>query len=223
MKLRVLGSGSSGNTYLLESDTECLILDAGISFMEVKKALNFDIRKIVGVIVTHCHKDHSKYISEYEKAGIQVFKPYDGMETMAMPNSQFMIQAFDLVHDVPCFGFFIRHPDIGNLVYATDTEYIKYRFKDLNHILVEANYSKNIIEQSAVNRDHVLTGHMELQTTLEFISTNDNPALKNVVLIHLSEKNADSSVFREKTQKITSADVYVAEKGLTVNLDSIPF
>ena len=43
MKLKVLGSGSSGNCYLLESDTECLILEAGLPFMEVKKALNLSL------------------------------------------------------------------------------------------------------------------------------------------------------------------------------------
>lgn len=55
MKLKVLGSGSSGNCYILENDTEALIIEAGVPFMEVKKALNFDIRKIQGVVISHEH------------------------------------------------------------------------------------------------------------------------------------------------------------------------
>ena len=47
MKLKVLGSSSAGNCYILESDTEALIIEAGLPFMEVKKALNFNVRKIV--------------------------------------------------------------------------------------------------------------------------------------------------------------------------------
>ena len=227
MKLKVLGSGSSGNCYILESNTEALIIEAGLTFMEVKKALNFNVRKIVGVVMSHSHGDHSKFVSEYGKAGIPVFKPYN--EEIACPLSvkygRFGIKAFRLVHDVPCYGFYMQHPDIGTLVYASDTEYIKYRFKNLNHILVEANYSDDLIEHEAVNREHVLRGHMSLQTALDFISTNDNPALRNVVLLHLSDNNANSAQFLQKTKETVKygADCYIAEKGLEVNLNLVPF
>lgn len=55
MKLNCIASGSSGNCYLLSSDTETLILDCGISIMEIKKALDFDLGGIVGVVATHAH------------------------------------------------------------------------------------------------------------------------------------------------------------------------
>lgn len=58
MKLKVIGSGSSGNCYILESDNEALVIEAGLPFMEVKKALNFNIMKIKAVIITHIHSDH---------------------------------------------------------------------------------------------------------------------------------------------------------------------
>lgn len=230
MVLKVLGSSSSGNCYILESDTEALIIEAGLPFMEVKKALNFNVRKIVGVICSHRHLDHSKYIAEYENAGIRVWKPYFDndagyeIETRYF-GKKFTVRDFDLVHDVDCLGFHIQHQDIGSLVYATDTEYIKYRFKNLNHILVEANYSDDLIDNEAVNREHVLRGHMSLQTALDFISTNDNPALRNVVLLHLSDKNSDSEQFLQKTKETVKygADCYIAEKGLEVDLNLCPF
>ena len=55
MLLKCVASGSSGNTYLLMSDTEMLVLDAGIRFLEVKKAIDFKVSKIVGCIVSHEH------------------------------------------------------------------------------------------------------------------------------------------------------------------------
>lgn len=112
-----------------------------------------------------------------------------------------------------------------SLVYASDTEYIKYRFNNINHILVEANYSDDLIDNKAINREHVLRGHMSLNTALNFISTNDNPALRNVVLIHLSDKNADSEQFLQKTKETIKygADCYIAEKGLEVDLNLCPF
>jgi phosphoribosyl 1,2-cyclic phosphodiesterase len=137
----------------------------------------------------------------------------------------FRIKPFPLVHDVPCSGFHITHPDMGTLIYATDTEYIKYRFKNLNHILVEANYGDELIEQNAVNREHVLRGHMSLQTALNFISTNDNPMLENIVLIHLSQTNGDPVEFLQKTKETIKygAECYIAEPELEISLDLIPF
>ena len=64
MKLKVLGSGSSGNCYILESDAEALVIEAGLPFKEVKIALDFNISKIVGMICTHSHKDHSGFVAE---------------------------------------------------------------------------------------------------------------------------------------------------------------
>lgn len=223
MILKVLGSRSSGNCYILESDTEALIIEAGVPFKEVKVALGFNVRKIVGVVVSHCHKDHSGYINQY--VGIcPIYKPHE----IITPNERygnFFIKAFPLVHDVECYGFYIQHPDIGSLVYVSDTEYIKYRFKNLNHILVEANYSDDLVDREASNYSHVLRGHMSLQTALDFILTNDNPALRNVVLLHLSMLNSDADLFLRKTKETVKygADCYIAEKGLEVNLNLCPF
>ena len=55
MNLICLGSSSKGNTYILDAGDEALILEAGVPFMEVKKKLNFNISKIVGVTVSHAH------------------------------------------------------------------------------------------------------------------------------------------------------------------------
>ena len=224
MQLKCLGSGSSGNCYLLESDQEALVIDAGIHFMEIKKALNFNIRKIEGVIVSHSHGDHEGRAKEYETAGIPVFKPYEADKLRQVQTfGNFTVKSFDLVHDVPCCGFLIVHPDMGRFLYASDTEYIKYRFDRLNHILVEANYSADLIDPDAINRNHVLTGHMELQTTLDFLQVNRNPELRNVVLCHLSGSNADPDLFRQEVEQVVDCDVRIAEKGMKINVSLVPF
>lgn len=137
----------------------------------------------------------------------------------------FTIQPFELVHSVPCLGFYIKHVDMGKLLFVTDTEYVPQSFKSLgiNHLFIEANYSKELLNRSKANSDHVLTGHMEIETTLQAISTNDNPYLMNVVLLHLSESNSDSEKFLQKTKEIVRCDCYIANKGLEVNLNLIPF
>ena len=111
---------------------------------------------------------------------------------------------------------------MGRLLYASDTEYIKYRFKNINHILIEANYDKDTIPDDAENREHVFMGHMEISTTCDFVKANDNPNLHEVVLLHLSEKNADSDDFQKRVSAVTNKPVYVARKGLTVDVSLLP-
>ena len=219
MKLRCLGSGSSGNCYILENDSEALVIEAGLPFMVGKKALDFNISKIVGVVISHSHGDHAKYAGEYEKAGIPVFRPYESeMERQVRSYGEFVIRSFPLVHDVPCYGFLICHPETGKVLYASDTEYIKYRFRNLNHILIECNYSKELIPEDAVNRSHVMTGHMELQTTLDFLRTNNNPNLRSVILLHISARNSDPDEFVAETGKVVQCPVWASEKWLEVDL-----
>lgn len=239
MKLKILGSGSSGNCYILENDNEALIIEAGLPFMEVKKALNFNIMKIKAVLITHLHSDHHFYWFQYVRAGIPVFEPFklEGA-SLRFDNSQFIIQAFEnrdrsgrWLHnnsdgsECPCYGFYITHPEMGSFVYASDTEYIKYRFKGLNHILCEANYDMQFVDRDEPNYEHRLRGHMSLDTALQFISTNDNPALRNVVLIHLSDKSGDPALFKQRTEETIKygANVYIAEKGLEVEMNLCPF
>lgn len=53
--LKVVGSGSKANTYLLETKDETLILDLGCKWNDILECLNFKIDKVVGVLVTHSH------------------------------------------------------------------------------------------------------------------------------------------------------------------------
>lgn len=57
MMLNVINTGSIGNGYVLHNDTEALVIECGCSFMEVKKVLNFNIKKIVGAVISHRHLD----------------------------------------------------------------------------------------------------------------------------------------------------------------------
>ena len=83
MILKVLGSESAGNGYLFETDSETLIIEAGLRLRELKLSLNFDLGKVIGCLVTHAHGDHCKYAGDYLKAGIDI---YTSKETIAAAN-----------------------------------------------------------------------------------------------------------------------------------------
>lgn len=231
MKLKVLGSGSSGNCYLLTADNgETLLLDAGLPIMDIKRGLNWDIKCVVGAVVTHSHKDHSLSVTDLEHMGIPVFKPYESLEPMETGFTCGKIMAFDLTtldgkwthtnadgSECPCYGFYIIHPEMGSLVYVTDTEFVKWRFHEVNHILISCNYQKKYIAEDSNNakKSHVYRGHMELETVKEFVLANKSDSLQNVILCHLSRDNSDADECVTEVKKIAplaNVDYAAAEK-----------
>ena len=89
----------------MENDEEALIIEAGLPFMEVKKALNFNVMKIVGVLASHIRGDHAKYLEQY-KGACTIYKPYEVL-TPDKRFGNFFIKPFSLVHDEECYGFYL--------------------------------------------------------------------------------------------------------------------
>lgn len=230
MKLKCIGSGSSGNCYILTCNNEKLILDCGLPIKVIKQGLDFDLQGIQGILCTHKHLDHSLSVDDFKKMGFLVFKPYKDKKPMTL--GVFKVCAIPMTNlqgkwmhtnadgsECPCYGFLITHPDMGRLLYITDTELVKWRFKDINHILISCNYQKKYIECDGAKRNHVLRGHMELETVKEFIKTNASDNLQNVILCHLSRDNADADEMVAEVKSIVpQANVCVAERGLEVEL-----
>ena len=200
--------------------------------MEIKKGLNFDLSKVVGCVVTHSHKDHSLSVKDFKNMGIPVFKPYENKEPISLNGWNGTIQAFDLTDkdgkfmhtnadgsECPCYGFLITHPDLGRMLYITDTELVKWRFKDINHILISCNYQRKYIDdENIAKRNHVFRGHMELETVKEFIKANNSDSLQNIILCHLSNDNSNPEECKAEVEKVAKCPVYVARKGLEVEL-----
>lgn len=242
MRLKVLGSSSNGNCYILDDGNEALIIEAGIRFAEVKKALDFNLKKVAGCIITHRHNDHSKYIKDMV---------YNGIPTLALPDvwaakqlfghssvsiqmgcgykfRNFKVRPFPACHDVPCVGYMIEHPACGRLLFLTDSFMCEYTFKGLNTVLVECNYSdKKLIEAIRdgrtlpSQRERLMTSHMELNTCKEFLLANDLSQVQNIVLLHLSADNSDEAFFVSEIEGLTGKVVYAAHHGLTIDIDMV--
>lgn len=220
MKLTVIGSGSKGNCYLLHDDKECLVIELGLPIKEVKKALDYNVLKIVGAVITHKHTDHARYCDDLVKMGFTIYKPFE-TSLMATNMGGFRIQAFPVIHDVDCFGFYIKHRDFGKLLYITDTAYVKQNFKNLciDHMMLEVNYQDEYIDENAVNFNHKVKGHMSLNTCLEFIKSNATPNLKTITIIHMNKLTCDEYETVKRIKEIVpDVTVNVADKGLEINL-----
>ena len=234
MHLKCLGSSSAGNCYLLTSNSgETLILDCGIPIKEIKKGLNWNIRNVVGCIVSHVHADHSKSVKDFEAIGIPIFAPYLGNSCKSMNMGEFTVKPFDLTtidgnwthtdangEPCPIYGFLITHKEMGRMLYITDTNLIKWRFKDINHILLGVNYDKDLIDRDNTGKaNHVFRGHLSIDTACDFVKANYSDSLQNVIMCHLSAENADRDSFIEKMKKVAkNANVDVAVAGKSWDL-----
>lgn len=241
MELTVLGSNSAGNCYVLQDDTEALIIEAGVSLAKVKQALGFNVRKVSGCIISHSHGDHSKYAKDFEFV-FPVYANSDVLQkkplkrsTEIMPDKGFMVGNFKVypfpgAHDVPVLGFLVNHPKFGNLVFITDTFLCGYHFKNLNHILIECNYSDSALARSVANgvthplvAERVMVSHMELQTCKDWLIAEDLTNVYNVLLVHMSEKNADENEFHQVISSVTGLPVVIAKPGVKMNVTNQPF
>lgn len=229
MILKVLASGSKGNCYVLENKKEALVIEAGVPFKELVR--HVDHRKIVGCVVSHEHKDHAAYQGQYQMRGINTYTPYtlNSQNIEAFNFGNFRICPYENYHNVICYGFVITHPEIGRLIFATDTGYIEYRFKGVNHWLIECNNSRELmdktVEEGHLNpslADRIVKDHMSLETCKDYLSKNDLSKTRNIVLIHLSDGNSNAKQFKQEVHELTKKDTYIAEKGLEINLSLCP-
>ena len=179
--------------------------------------------------------DHSRSLKDFKSMGIPVFAPYEKFEPHFYTKiyGEFDVKDFPLTttdnrwthtnadgSECPCYGFLITHPEMGRMLYVTDTNLIKWKFKGINHILLGTNYDKDLVNvdnQSKAN--HVFRGHLSIDTACEFVKSNNSNDLQNVIMCHLSSENADSDSFIEKMKKVAkNANVDVAVAGKSWDL-----
>lgn len=242
MTLTVLDSGSRANGYVLHNGNEALVLECGCSYTRCLEAVGFDRRKIVGALVTHEHGDHCRYIEQYLEEAIptltssgtaenwpykrplrpkvvECFKTYD--------LGGFKVMAFDTQHDsAEPIGFLVHHEEMGMLLFATDTYYLKYNFEDLTQVMIECNYEADILEHNVESgiikpfvKDRIKKSHMSLATTISTLKANDLKQVNNVVLLHLSGNNSDPDMFKRKVEEAVGKVVTVARKGVSLSFN----
>lgn len=246
MKLKVISTGSIGNAYILSNGDEALLIEAGVNFKEVKKALDFNLSKVVGCIVTHEHLDHCKGAADVMRAGIDLYCSLGTMKARSLGNQprinqikhnvafnvgRFKILPFDVKHDAnEPLGFLIEHPYCGKTLFLTDTFYCKYTFPGLNNIIIEANFSKAIIDKKygpesdkEFLRNRILQSHFSLENCKDMLSANDLSKVNNIVLIHLSDTNSNEVQFVKEVSELTGKNVIAAVNGIQIDFNKTPF
>lgn len=242
MKLTVIGSSSRGNGYVLQNDSEALLIEAGVKLIEAKKALDFNTAKVNGCIISHQHSDHAGYAREYEDAGIPLLALPEviaakrlGRLAKAIEQGKgyifgnFKVLPFPVKHDVPCVGYLIQHPETGRILFFTDTYAMQYDFTGINHWMIEANYADNILNRNINSgglppelKKRLHTSHMSIKNAIGILRRSDLSVTKDILLIHLSDGNSDEKKFIQQVRLATGKRTTVAKPWLQLDYDINP-
>lgn len=175
LRFMSLGSGSSGNCCYVGTSRGGVIIDVGVKadvVESVLKAGGVDMKDVTGILLTHDHSDHVKYVYTLLRshkhlrlyctnrvlAGIlrrhsisKRIKDYHKPIFKEIPFSigDLDITAFEVPHDgTDNMGFSIEF-DKRRFVLATDlgavTERARYYMSRANYLVIEANYDLQML------------------------------------------------------------------------------
>lgn len=223
-------SGSRANLYEVRSGDTRILLEAGLRLKEIKGKLNYELSQIDAVFITHSHKDHALSAEALLKAGKTVYmlaatqreleinnhhrlKLIDTGETVRIGSMN--VLAFETEHDVESLGFLITDGQ-DKLCFATDTYYIRYRFKGITILAVECNYDEQILEQNILNGEvpallkrRLARSHFNFENYKQFLRMNDLSKVREIHMIHMSSSNSDPEAFKKEVAGMTGAVIKI--------------
>lgn len=225
IKVTVVGTGSSGNAYLVEWQNMKFLLDAGISGNNIRKANGYKLSDISAAFITHEHKDHAGFVLDLIGFGVSIFLPKDCNvfipdkyknsikyieESVGWNNlygTPLRYRANWQKHDAPCFGYeFLMNNT--TLHYVTDTAEIQAAdFQQLgkHYWICECNYSNALMAHNdetlsaeiAQRNMRTRDSHLSDDYVIKFFKGLDDTA---ILFVHHSELNFDIKDFRRKAR-----------------------
>ena len=234
MDITPIASSSIGNAYLISDGVTILLLEAGVKLEKIQEKI--DLTSVRACLITHEHGDHAncaKHIARwmpiYSSKGTfdcLDFGIYNYQKNILKPNKMESIGTFRIIpikafHDAKePFAYLLKSTITEEtLLFATDTRYLENVFEPLDYIMIECNYDESILKRRYENGDvsklqykRLYNSHMSLESCIKFLKANDLSKLKEVYLMHLSDKNSNEQVFKRKIQEITGAMVVVCPK-----------
>ncbi len=222
MRIRVIGSGSSGNALLVRAGGRTILIDAGVALSRIEagcRAEGVTPESIDALFVSHEHTDHAGaaallskrhrvpvWCSAETAEGIaRSGRPLPRPEPLA-PGAEadlgrLRVRSFSIPHDAPNVGFRIEADGFAAGV-ATDLGHapagIEEGLADCDALLLESNYDEALLQRSrypAWLRARIAgrEGHLSNAQTGALAVRCVTARTRHLLLLHVSE-NTNSPV-----------------------------
>ena len=210
LKFLSFGSGSSGNCYLLFTDTDCLMIDCGVGIRTLKKHFHnygLQLKMVHNMLITHDHADHVKSVGSV--------------------SGDFKVTPFEVPHDsTDCVGYSIEHNGI-RFTLITDcghiTEEIAHFISISNYLVIEANHEPEKLIAGPYPR-HLKerisgpNGHLSNEACAQALVENASPILHHVWLCHLSDENNHPELAKKTIETVLRDSGIVVGKDFMVEV-----
>jgi len=218
----ILASGSRGNAVYISGGSTSILIDAGLSGIEIERRLKSKElcpEDLDAIIVSHEHTDHIQgvgvlsrrfnlpvYISsKTEKAAvsqlgnIRVIKNFKCGSTFMIKDLS--IHPFSISHDAEDPSGFTVNQNGTKIGLATDlgiaTSMVKEHLKGCSLLILEANHDEDMLLNGPYpwpvkQRIKSRTGHLSNEASKNLLKEVQHDRLKYVILAHLSKTNNTS-------------------------------
>ncbi len=232
MKVKVLASGSKGNSTLVQTDSFSFLIDLGITYQSLAYELekvNLTPQDISFVFLTHTHSDHIKGLASFlKKTNAKVYILEEMAKELArkIPSDSFLyyqnsfsigdlsIQLIRISHDVEGVGFILEE-NHHSCVYITDTGYINERYfpfmKNKEVYIIESNHDEEMLmngDYPYLLKQRVISdrGHLSNSTTAGYLLKLVGDKTQCIVLAHISENNNTEELAFHTTHDLLEAN-----------------
>ena len=232
MKFSILSSGSRGNACYIESRDTGILVDAGLSGIEIERrlaAVGVLPQSLDAIVVTHEHADHIKGVGVLARR--YKLPVYANAQTLArgektlgklpavvsiqtgetLKINHLSLETFTKCHDAADpMGLVVSNNGV-RIGHITDlgrsTRLAEDRLRACSALIMEFNYDPTMLSEGPYpwhlkQRIHSSEGHLSNQQAGELLETISHPELKWVVLAHLSETNNDAAKALQTAQNV---------------------
>jgi phosphoribosyl 1,2-cyclic phosphodiesterase len=219
MRIVVLGSGSSGNSLVVESGGRRVLIDAGFSCKELGRRMalrGIDPDSFEAMVITHEHSDHVRGARVFAKRhGVKVYATRGTLEATGLPDhpietgiigsgrplqlGSFEIEPFSIPHDAREPVGLVVEDSGGSRVglvadLGTRSQLAWAALRDLDTLVLEANHDLDMLRRGPYpwalkQRVASRHGHLSNRDAADGVRDLVCDRLQRVVLYHLSRTN----------------------------------
>jgi phosphoribosyl 1,2-cyclic phosphodiesterase len=239
MRFASLGSGSKGNSTVVESDTACVMVDCGFGLRNActrLERIGKSPEDLTAIIVTHEHSDHWKGIGALSaKYNIPVYLSAGSLKAKEIQSGEALFNCIDSHKDFYVGDICIKPVPVPHdarepiqyilsngkvqLGILTDlghfTPHVVSSYSKCDALLLECNYDDDMLLDGPYPRflkDRVSGrfGHLSNRQAADLLLALDLSRLKTLVIGHISAKNNDVSLIKAAIEPLCGEDIVLS-------------